>query len=224
MSTGDHARMIAGNAGMASPSSADTVVRAGCCGDRTQPVAPEWQTRRRRALRMALRTMERLLALLGAFFLVYHAVFDLSQVVSASMAPTLCGTSADDGDYVLAEKLSYRFRDPRRWELVMFRDPCGTQVMKRVVGFPGERISCRDGRVVINGRVLEPPRSLPDLRYVPVARLSAQRETLIEGGYFVLGDNVFDSDDSRFEAPVPRAQICGRPWLIVWPRGRMRLL
>ncbi len=178
-----------------------------------------WRNRR-----ACLRRLEHFFAGLGVFFLTYFAFFNVSRVASPSMAPTLRGTNVTNGDVVLAEKVTYRFREPRRWEIVAFLNIHGNQVMKRVVGFPGEEIACRDGRVVINDRALDPPPSLAHLRYMAAAHLSADRCKMVRGGYFVLGDNIRDSYDSRFEGPVPAESVTGRAWAILWPPRRMRLL
>src|SRR5256885_11163661 len=91
--------------------------------------------------RRILRSLERALALVGAAALVYHTLFHISIVISNSMAPTLRG-NANEGDYVLTEKITYRLRSPRRWEVIMFPEPeLQVQVMKRVVAMPGETVT-----------------------------------------------------------------------------------
>src|SRR5436853_6288954 len=91
--------------------------------------------------RRILRSLARSLAIVGAGALVYHSLFHVSVVISDSMAPTLRGNSAS-GDYVLTERVTYRLRAPRRWEVVMFPEPeLQVQVMKRVVGLPGETVA-----------------------------------------------------------------------------------
>ncbi len=83
-------------------------------------------------LRWTWRQVERCLALIGAACLVYMAGFHYSCVVSHSMRPTLQGTSVTNGDRVLTEKISFYFRDPRRWEvLTIRRESDGLEVMKR---------------------------------------------------------------------------------------------
>jgi signal peptidase I len=177
---------------------------------------------RRRWLRRGLRWVEHVLAAIGVLFLIYHVCFDLSVMCSYSMAPTLKGTAPENGDWILTEKVSYWFRAPRRWEIVTFRNPDGMQVMKRVAGLPGENVALRDGRVEIDGAVVAHPASLDGIKYLAYGKLFRGRCAPCDDGYFVLGDFSKDSQDSRFDGPLPREKILGRAWLVVWPPSRAR--
>ena len=109
--------------------------------------------------RRILRSLERALAIVGAVAVVYHTMFHISVVVSESMAPTLRGNS-QTGDYVLTDKITYRLRSPRRWEVIMFPEPdLQVQVMKRVVGLPGEtvRLNQTTQTVYVNGAPIARP-------------------------------------------------------------------
>lgn len=173
--------------------------------------------RRRRLPGRLLRFGERAFAVVGLVMVVYHMGFDLSQVVSGSMAPTLRGTSTRDGDWVLTERITYRLRRPRRWELVAFRNDEGTQVMKRVVGLPGETISLKGRRIAVDGAVAPRPDPLDGVEYWAFGNLYGGRSAECGRGYYTLGDDSRDSQDSRFEGPLPPDRIAGRPWLILWP-------
>ena len=94
-----------------------------------------------RILRKVWRWTEHLLAALGLAFLVYHFCFEYTVIVSESMAPALKGTSLETGDGLLVEKVTGRFRSPRRWEIYFFYDSEGNPVAKRIVGLPGEKLS-----------------------------------------------------------------------------------
>ena len=183
--------------------------------------------------RKLARRIERVFAVIGILLSIYLGCFDLSAMISDSMAPALMGPEPPPGerriqapnrsaipDHVLSEHVTYRFREPRRWEVVVFRDELGVQVMKRVVGLPGERISIRDSTIVVDGQPLPVPPALASLRYYPFGLLSRGAEITVEDGYFVLGDDSFDSQDSRFEGPLARERIRGRAWWIVWPLDR----
>ncbi len=157
-------------------------------------------------------------AVVGIGLTFYHCCFHTSRVVSESMAPTLWGTNHDTGDLVLTEKLSYQFREPRRWEVVTFPASNGVVIMKRVVGLPGETITInRDRQVVIDGKPLEPPSEIADLRYFPYGNLTGSVRYECEAGYYVLGDDSRDSDDSRFNGVIRRNQIIGRAWAVLSP-------
>jgi signal peptidase I len=139
-----------------------------------------------------------------------------------SMAPTLA-----DGQLLLVESASYRFRRPARGDVVvvrlrtdqwLFAELAGGQFVKRVVGLPGDAIEVRQGQVRVNGRGPEEPYAS--------ARVAQDIELVVvpPGAYYLLGDNRAASDDSRVWGPVPHGQILGRAWLALWPLGRGRVL
>lgn len=136
----------------------------------------------------------------------------------SSMSPTI---PACDGRW-LTEGFTYRFRDPHRGEIVVFRargqlgglvvpDPKARDlgIGKRVIGIPGDSVVGREGRVFVNGRKADDIPTDP----FPRARLGDEE-------YFVLGDNRIASQDSRTFGPVPRDAIFGRVVLNYWPLGR----
>ena len=175
--------------------------------------------------RALLRNLEHGFALLGLFVLVYHLSLHVSTIASGSMFPTLQGTSVRNGDVVVTEKLSYRFRRPRRWEVVHYRDDAaGLQVMKRVVGLPGESVALRDGTLFVDGQAVRRPKSLEPLTYYAYGNLMNGATVACGDGYYVMGDDSRDSQDSRFEGPLPADRIVGRSWLVVWPAGHRRFV
>ncbi|HUT35818.1 MAG TPA: signal peptidase I [Planctomycetota bacterium] len=184
--------------------------------------SPATKPRCRRWLRRLFRWGEHLLAVAGILFIIYHVGFDLTVMTSPSMAPTLRGTCVKDGDWVLSERVAYWFRRPRRWEIVAFHSSDGVPVMKRVVGLPGEEVSLRDGRVLVNGSPVAYPPALGGIKYVPDGMLHRGRAAKCGEGYFVLGDDSGDSQDSRYDGPVALDRIERRAWLIVWPPSRIR--
>jgi signal peptidase I len=173
-----------------------------------------------------LRQAEHAFALIGLGTILFFACFDISRIASNSMSPTLCGNDWQSGDCVLAEKVTYWFRGPRRWEVVAFRNDDGVKVMKRIVGLPGETIQMRhDGTVVIDGEPLALPEHLGFLHYFPYGNLMFDKSVECRDGYFLLGDESQDSDDSRFNGPLPVDRVTGRAWLILAPgehRGFVR--
>jgi signal peptidase I len=130
-------------------------------------------------------------------------------IPSASMEPTL-----RPGDHVLVEKLSVRFRSPRRGDLVVFHEPGdGSLAVKRVVGVAGDRVAIEDGLLALNGRLRHEPYvdqpSVDSLYFGPVV---VPRDRV-----FVLGDNRADSRDSRAYGAVPRRSLVGRVLVRLWP-------
>jgi signal peptidase I len=171
-------------------------------------------------IRVAFRWIERGLAIFGGLVALSWLTIDTSVIVSQSMSPTLQGTNVDTGDRVLTEKLSYLFRKPRRWEVITFVDNSGQRVMKRVVGLPGESVQMLEPRVLlIDGNPVDCPPFF-ERRYLKFGNLTDGKPVPCGTGYYVLGDYLQDSQDSRFEGPVSPGRIIGRAWLMFWPWAR----
>jgi signal peptidase I len=132
-------------------------------------------------------------------------------VPTGSMTPTL-----DPGDHVLANKLAYRFGDPRRGDLVVFHAPAaGGLMLKRIVALAGDRVGIEDGVLHVNGRAVREP--FVDHRLVDSVYFGPVR--VPSGAVFVMGDRRSDSLDSRVFGSVPRRRIVGRVDVRIWPPG-----
>ncbi|HOF50154.1 MAG TPA: signal peptidase I [Candidatus Colwellbacteria bacterium] len=132
-------------------------------------------------------------------------------VQGASMEPNF-----DDGDFLLVDEISYRFKEPERGDVIVFHAPTEEKqyYIKRIIGLPGETIVVEDGEVFINGVELEE-------EYLPQGmstRTLQQNEfTLGANQFFVLGDNRIMSFDSRNWGPLDREEIVGVVQLRLWP-------
>jgi signal peptidase I len=140
-------------------------------------------------------------------------------VKGASMEPSFY-----DHEYLIIDELSYRFREPVRGDIVVFKYPKDpTQFfIKRVVGLPGEKIEVRDGYVFVYSIDGAKKYLLDELNYLPeTTRTQGDRAwTLGADEYYVLGDNREHSLDSRSFGPVKREFVVGRVWLRGWPISR----
>lgn len=154
--------------------------------------------------------------------LIRYFLFKPFYVRGASMEPTF-----ENNEYLIINEIDYRFREPERGDVVVFRFPRDPSqyFIKRVVGLPGETVTVRGGIVMVhNGRF---PEGFPldESAYLPdsVTTYGDSTVTLDDDKYFVLGDNRSSSLDSRSEivGPIPRADIIGRTWFRVWPPTRM---
>ncbi|MFZ2961051.1 MAG: signal peptidase I [Candidatus Ozemobacteraceae bacterium] len=157
-------------------------------------------------------------------WLMNGSVFGRTAMLSDSMAPALRATLFSQ-DLVLVDKLSLKFRDPERGEVVHMRfkapDKPEELFFKRVGALPGERLEIRDGRLIINGTTIDSPAPYHVLRYTNEGHASAG--TVLEvasDAWFVLGDNSFDSYDSRYWGGLKKSDMLGLAAMIVWPPDR----
>lgn len=136
-------------------------------------------------------------------------------IPSGSMRPTL-----EEGDRILVNKFIYRFTEPKRQEIIVFRYPVepGRKFIKRVIGVGGDRVEIVGGQVIVNGQPIEENYTLTPgfSNYGPIV--------VPEDNYFVLGDNRNNSEDSRFWGFVPRENVVGRAFMIFWPVNRIQIL
>jgi signal peptidase I len=151
-------------------------------------------------------------------------------IPSPSMAPTLV-----EDDRVLVNKLSYRFGDPGRGDVVVFERPPNEppsgikDLIKRVVALPGERISIVEGSVRIDGRLLDEPYvdARPPSTTVAAPSpestspgLDTEEGYLVPDGHlFVLGDNRLNSHDGRCFGAIDDDLVVGRAFFVLWPLG-----
>ena len=175
------------------------------------------------------------LTIAGAILIVFALkawIVNPYRIPSSSMEPTLhcarptAGCEARFSDRVLANRFIYRFRDPKRGEIIVFKTPpeakvrCGAggTFVKRLIGLPGEVVSERDGYVYINSRRLDEPYLKPERRDHEPPRTWPR---IPAGHYFFMGDNRAQSCDSRVWGPVPRGNLIGEVFFVYWPPNRI---
>ena len=163
------------------------------------------------------------------------------RIPSESMVPTL-----QIGQRVLVDRVSFRFSDPDRGDIVVFKPPAGqpsvcgverpsdqpcaegtpersdTNFIKRVVGLPGDRLKVVEGSVYINGNRQDEPFARLDSE-CPTCNLPREI-TIPDGEYYMMGDNRGESADSREWGPVPKKWIIGKAFMTYWPPGRIGFL
>ena len=130
------------------------------------------------------------------------------------MEPTL-----SNGDNLIVDKISYRFRDPQRYDIIVFpyKYEEDTYYIKRIIGMPGETIQVIGGYVYINGELLES--DIYGAEPMESGQLADQPITLGDDEYFVLGDNRNHSSDSRDPSVgvLKRSDLLGRAWVRIYP-------
>lgn len=152
-------------------------------------------------------------------FLIITFVGQRTTVSGQSMEPLL-----HDGDNLILDKLTYHFRDPERFDVVVFDQTESDHYIKRIIGLPGETVQIIDGYVYINGERLKDDVYGKEVMLQPMR--AADPITLGEDEYFVLGDNRNYSRDSRDPGVgnVKRSQILGRAWLRFWPLNQIEFI
>ncbi|SCY54978.1 signal peptidase I [Lachnospiraceae bacterium XBB2008] len=165
-------------------------------------------------MKEVLSTSIYLLIVLLVSYLFVHFVGQRTLVNGVSMEDTL-----QDGDNLLVDKISYRFHDPERFDVIVFKytHKDNTYYVKRIIGLPGETVQIDNaGNIYINGKEIEEHYGFETIKDPGIA---ANPITLGEDEFFVLGDNRNNSADSRMEAVgnINRKIIVGRAWVRIWP-------
>lgn len=163
---------------------------------------------------------------LSLFLVVYLFLVQPHQVNGQSMVPNF-----QNGEYVLTDKLSYKFNDPKRGDVVVFHAPpsancpigTGCDFIKRVIGVPGETVEVKDNAYFVNGTRLREDYIPADFPILPGAYTKDRSIFLKNGEFFVSGDNRPYSSDSRAWGPVNKDEIVGKAFFVYWPLGSMGL-
>ena len=174
----------------------------------------------RRFFASVLDVLEVAVVAVAAVFLIRSFLIQPFLVSGESMAPNFA-----DGDYLLIDEITYRFRPPQRGEVAVFHYPNNesTYFIKRIIGLPGEKIEIKDGSVKIVSQK-NPEGFLLGEDYLPpnVKTAGDVRLTLAENQYFVLGDNRLYSFDSRSWGSLSSKEIVGLVRLRLWPVAKVR--
>lgn len=183
-----------------------------------EPAPPEWGVSSSPSLgRRMLRVLGELLqTALIAFllFIVVNLITARIRVEGISMEPSL-----HDGEFVVVNRLAYRWGEPERGDVIVFHFPSDPRrrFIKRVIGLPGETVTIRDGQLLINGSVLEEPYLDEEPRYHGDWRIAPNE-------VFVLGDNRNNSSDSQNWGPLDINEIIGKAMLVYWPMDTIGLI
>jgi len=159
-------------------------------------------------MRLVYEALETVLPALVIVLVINAFLAQATRVEGQSMEPNL-----HNNERLIIEKISYHFHPPQRGDIIVLRLPNRTSdpLIKRVVGLPGETVEITNGRVLINGQVLDEP-YLNQFTYQGMPpRVVPPNEV------FVLGDNRGFSNDSRAFGFVPFSDIIGRAWFRYWP-------
>ena len=162
-----------------------------------------------------------ILIVVGLTYLILTYVGQRTRVSGHSMETTL-----SDGDNLIVDKLSYRFGDPKRYDIIVFtyKYKENTYYIKRIIGLPGETVQVTDGYAYIDGELLES--DVYGAEIMDNSGIAGEPLTLDEDEYFVLGDNRNNSSDSRDPSVgiLTREDLLGRAWIRIYPFDKMGVI
>jgi len=155
--------------------------------------------------------------LLAIFFRFY--IFQPFIVVGQSMEPNF-----HDKEYLVVDKVTTRFREPKRGEIVIFHPPQNPSesYIKRVIGLPGETVEVKEGKVYVNDKVIQESYILHDPSIS--MKNNYPKVTLGSDEYYVFGDNREHSSDSREIGPIPKANLQGRVAIVLFPFNNIHFI
>ena len=171
--------------------------------------------------------IETVVIALSIFLIVYLFLMQPHQVNGDSMFPNF-----HDGEYLLTDKISYKFKTPKRGDVVVFRAPpqaqcpegAGCDFIKRVIGLPGDTVEVRNDKVYVNGKELSESYINSGVLTKPGAFTANGPVVVPQGQYMVFGDNRMHSSDSRTWGAVEMGNIVGHVFFRYWPLSEMGTL
>lgn len=156
------------------------------------------------------------LVVFGAIFaIIYLFVAQFHKVSGLSMYPTM-----NNGDYLITEKVSYRFGDPERGQIVVLKNPRdeSQDFIKRIIAVPGDTLKIEDNNVFVNGQKLNETYLPPNTQTHTGTFISESTDIKVGANqFFVFGDNRDHSSDSREWGPVTKEELVGRALFRYWP-------
>ncbi|MFC1711937.1 signal peptidase I [Patescibacteria group bacterium] len=164
---------------------------------------------------------------LSIFVIVYLFLVQPHQVKGNSMYTPLT-ESFNNGEYILTNKISYKFSEPESGDVIVFKAPHNEDYdyIKRIVAIPGNTVKISKGKVYINNMLLDESSYLTTDIYTSSGSFIKEGEDLIipTEKYFVLGDNRPHSSDSREWGLLPKKNIVGKAWFRYWPIAKMGII
>jgi len=152
---------------------------------------------------------------------LYLFIMTPHEVVGRSMDPTY-----KNGEMLMANKILYKMKKPERGDVIIFKYSETQDFIKRIIGLPGETVMLKDGKLYVNGNLLDESHYLSSSIYTNGGDFLSEGETITvpEGTYFVCGDNRPHSSDSRSFGPIDEKDIKGKAWIVYFPFNQFRLV
>ncbi len=165
--------------------------------------------------------LETVVVALVISIVLYIFIMTPHEVIGNSMHPTY-----KNGEYLMANKITYRLKDPQRGDVIIFKYSDTQDFIKRVIGLPGDTVMLKDGQLYINNKLLDESNYLNDSVYTNGGDFLKEGEskTVPEGEYFVCGDNRPHSSDSRTFGSISKEDIKGKAWIVYFPFPEFRIV
>ncbi|HCS78327.1 TPA: signal peptidase I [Patescibacteria group bacterium] len=166
--------------------------------------------------------LESIVVALAIFVVVYLFLYQPHQVKGASMEPNF-----HDGEYILTNKFVYKFEDPHRGDVIVFKSPQNPDIdfIKRIIGTPGDHVKLQNNHFYVNNQLLGELYIADELYTYYGNFLKEGAEIIIpQDYYFVVGDNRPRSSDSREWGPIDKSAIIGKSQFRYWPLNRAGLI
>lgn len=145
------------------------------------------------------------------------------KIPSGSMRTTFL-----EGDRILVNKFIYRFKEPQRGDIVVFKYPEDQKkdFVKRLIAKSGETVEIKDGGIYIDDKLVETPQTIRGVYYYNRGDYGGlnQKIKVPADSYYVLGDNSASSRDSRYWGFVPKKNLLGKAFVIYWPLSRIKVV
>lgn len=152
---------------------------------------------------------------------LYLFIMTPHEVVGNSMHPTY-----KNGEFLMANKITYKFSEPKRGDVVIFKYSDTQDFIKRVIGLPGDKVMIKDGQIYVNDSQLSEGEYLASSVVTNGGSYIHEGQTITvpDGQYFVCGDNRPNSSDSREFGPIEEGKIKGKAWVVYFPFSEFRLV
>lgn len=166
--------------------------------------------------------LETIVVALSIFVVIYLFILQPHEIKGSSMEPNF-----HNNEYILTDKISYRFKDPQRGNIIVFKAPKNPDIdyIKRIIGLPGESVKIEKGDVYVNDQKLKEQYIHDKSLLFPGSFMQeGVSVTVPPGEYFVMGDNRPHSSDSREFGPIPKNSIIGKAFVRYWPLNEVGII
>ncbi len=173
----------------------------------------------KRAIAAFFDFVQGIVVVLALLVMVYLFIMSPQEINGASMEPNF-----HNGEYILTNKILYKFRDPIRGDVVIFKSPANKEIdyIKRVIGLPGDIVTLRDNAFWVNEKKIDEPYLAQGTTIFGGSYLSEGKSIVVPPGtYFVAGDNRPHSSDSREFGPVAKEDFIGVAIFRYFPFSQM---